>query len=70
MAKVPSPRRPGQTGGNPRGNIGTFRGAGGRVPPPPNRPTVSGKGGWGCPLSVLAPAVVLAALIAAVCHLG
>lgn len=67
---VPGQRRPGQRGGSQRGNTGTFRKAGGRVPPPPKSPTVSGKGGWGCPLSVLAPVVVVAVLVLAACQLS
>lgn len=67
---VPSQRRPGQTGGSQRGNIGSFRKAGGRVPPPPKSPTVSGKGGWGCPLSVAVPALVVGLIVLAACQLG
>ena len=64
---VPGQRPPGGRGGKPRGNIGTFRNAGGRVPPPPKKPTVSGKGGMGCPLSVLAPVALLLAVLAWAC---
>lgn len=66
---VPGQRGAGQRGGKPRGNIRTFKNAGGRVPPPPNKPTVSGKGGWGCPLSVAVPVLVVTAVVLAACHL-
>lgn len=70
MAKIPGPRKPGQTGGfgGHRSNKGSFRAAGGRVPPPPSKPSLPGKG-VGCPLSVLAPALVLSLLVLAACQL-
>lgn len=66
---VPGQRGAGGRGGDRhRGNKGSFRAAGGRVPPPPKRPAVSGKGGgMGCPLSVLAPVALLLAVLAWAC---
>lgn len=68
---VPKPRKPGQTGGagGQRSNKGTFRKAGGNVPPPPKRPSVSGKGkGKGCALFVLALPAGLAGVATLVNH--
>lgn len=68
MAKVPNQRPAGGRGGSPRGNIKTFTAVGGRVPPPTGKNPV--KGGLGCPLSVLAPAFAVAAVVLAACQLG
>lgn len=67
---VPGQRGSGSRGGKPRGNIRTFKNAGGWVPPPPSKPTVSGKGGWGCPLSVAVPALAVGLVVLAACQLG
>lgn len=70
---TPKQRGAGQTGGHggQRSNKGTFRNAGGRVPPPPKRPTVSGDGksNWGCPISVAVPVTVVTLVVIAVCRL-
>jgi hypothetical protein len=67
---APGQRRPGQSGGagGRRSNKGTFRAAGGRVPPPPKRPTVSGKVKSGCAMVVAVPVLIALAIGFWACH--